>query len=377
MILENFKSQQLTKAKVAPQPSRKEENWRFGNIKKSNYEDVTSFRAADTSVTNAAHIFPATQLDDTQLATFSKLLEKAEASLGSSRTTAKALANIESALFINVPANTILEQPITIDYSVTAEAANCSLLFINAGENSQFSVIEKYTSSCEDASATAGFTLIHGKAGSNVKHLALQNVNEQSRISLVHRSEAAKDANVSSLILNTGATWARTESSAYLLEAGAHVNLLSVSAPNQNQEYDQRTFQDHASAHTTSNLLYKNSLYDTSKTVFSGLIFVNEKAHFTDAYQTCRNLLMSDTTEANSMPGLEINADQVKCSHGSTSAAISEEEIFYLKARGIDAKSAKQMIARGFLIEAIEKLNNDALEELVINELDQKLVTLG
>jgi len=377
MTLDHFKTQQLAKSEAAPQPSRKDENWRFGNIKKSNYEDVVSFRAADTSVTNAAHIFPATQLSDEQMITFSTLLEKAESSLGSSRTTAKALANIESALFIDVPANTVVDQPIVIDYSVTSEAANCTLLFINAGENSQFSVIEKYASADDAASATAGFTLIQGKAGANVKHLALQNVNEASRISLVHRCDAEKDANVASLILNTGASWARTESSAYLQEPGAHVDLLSVSAPNQDQECDQRTFQHHASPHTTSNLLYKNSLYDTSKTVFSGLIFVDEKAHFTDAYQTCRNLLMANTTEANSMPGLEINADQVKCSHGSTSAAIAEEEIFYLKARGIDAATAKQMIARGFLIEAIEKLNDESLEELVIEALDQKLVTLG
>ena len=81
-------------------------------------------------------------------------------------------------------------------------------------------------------------------------------------------------------------------------------------------------------------------LYDFAGTIFSGLISVDEGAHHTDAYQTCRNLLMSDTCEANSMPGLEINADQVKCSHGSTSSQISEEEIFYLRARGIDSAAA-------------------------------------
>ena len=98
--------------------------------------------------------------------------------------------------------------------------------------------------------------------------------------------------------------------------------MLSVSIPAREQEYDQRTFQHHVSPGAYSDLLYKNSLYDNAKTIFSGLIFVDEGAHHTDAYQTCRNLLMSDTCEANSMPGLEINADQVKCSHGSTSSQI-------------------------------------------------------
>jgi Fe-S cluster assembly protein SufD len=122
--------------------------------------------------------------------------------------------------------------------------------------------------------------------------------------------------------------------------------------------------------------LYKNSLYDESRTIFSGLIFVDEGAHRTDAYQTCRNLLMSNTCEANSMPGLEINADDVKCSHGSTSAQISDEEIFYLRARGIDSDTARQLIARGFSIEVISRLNHDATEAYVLGFLDEKFSQL-
>jgi Fe-S cluster assembly protein SufD len=153
--------------------------------------------------------------------------------------------------------------------------------------------------------------------------------------------------------------------------------MLSVSIPAREQEYDQRTFQHHVSEGAYSDLLYKNSLYDNSKTIFSGLIFVDEGAHHTDAYQTCRNLLMSDTCEANSMPGLEINADQVKCSHGSTSAQISDEEIFYLRARGIDPVSARQLIARGFSVEVVERLADEATEELVLRFIDDKFAHIA
>jgi Fe-S cluster assembly protein SufD len=104
---------------------------------------------------------------------------------------------------------------------------------------------------------------------------------------------------------------------------------------------------------------------------------VDKDAHHTDAYQTCRNLLMSDTCEANSMPGLEINADQVKCSHGSTSSQIHDEEIFYLQARGIDPVSARQLIARGFSVEAVERLNDDATEELVLRFIDDKFAHIA
>jgi Fe-S cluster assembly protein SufD len=150
-----------------------------------------------------------------------------------------------------------------------------------------------------------------------------------------------------------------------------------INVPDGEQKYDQRTFQHHAAAHTNSDLLYKNTLFGKAKTVFSGLIAVDEGAHFTDAYQTCRNLLMDDTTEANSMPGLQINADQVKCSPGSTAAAISDEEIFYLQARGIQPKKARQLIARGFSVEVIERLGNEALEALVLGYVDAKFASVS
>jgi len=86
---------------------------------------------------------------------------------------------------------------------------------------------------------------------------------------------------------------------------------------------------------------------------------------------------MEDTTEANSMPGLQINADQVKCSHGSTASAISDEEIFYLQARGIKPKQARQLIARGFCVQVIERLENEQLENLVLNFLDEKFTTVS
>jgi len=153
--------------------------------------------------------------------------------------------------------------------------------------------------------------------------------------------------------------------------------MLSVSIPDNEQEYDQRTFQHHVSEGAYSDLLYKNTLYGRSKTVFSGLISVDENAHHTDAYQTCRNLLMTDDCEANSMPGLEINADQVKCSHGSTSSQISDEEIFYLQARGIDPDRARQLIARGFSVEAVERLENEETENLLLRFIDQKFASIS
>ena len=153
--------------------------------------------------------------------------------------------------------------------------------------------------------------------------------------------------------------------------------MISVNVPENNQEFDMRTMQLHEHANTTSNLLYKNALYDKSKTTFAGMIKVEEGAHFTDAYQTCRNLLMSDECEANSLPGLEIKADQVKCSHGSTSNPVAEEELFYLMSRGIEEAVSRQLVTFGFVKDAVDRLNNPQLEEVVLGKLERRFKKIG
>ena len=137
--------------------------------------------------------------------------------------------------------------------------------------------------------------------------------------------------------------------------------MLAVSVAEETQEFDARTLQDHASPHTYSDLLFKNALSGHSRNTFGGLIRVEPHAHFTDAYQKVRNLLLSDDAEANSMPGLEILADNVKCSHGATSGQLDEDEMFYLLARGIPAPVARQLLVVGFLNEVIDRLDHPVL----------------
>src|SRR6202171_5660323 len=148
--------------------------------------------------------------------------------------------------------------------------------------------------------------------------------------------------------------------------------MLAVCVADNSQEFDARTLQDHASPHTTSDLLYKNALTDRARNTFGGLIRVEPHAHFTDAYQTVRNLLLSDDAEANSMPGLEILADNVKCSHGATSGQINEEEMFYLLARGIPPPIAKQLLVSGFLNEVVDRLDHPAIAAHLHRLIEEK-----
>ncbi len=182
------------------------------------------------------------------------------------------------------------------------------------------------------------------------------------------------DASAMSLNLHLGAKYSRFESLSRLIGEGGRSDLLAVAVAKHQQEFDARTLQDHVSPHTASDLLYKNALDDRARTTFGGLIRVEPHAHFTDAYQKVRNLLLSDDAEANSMPGLEILADNVRCTHGATSGQVDEDELFYLRTRGISTKVAQRLIVTGFLDEVIQRLNHPTIGDHLHQLIEQKFV---
>src|SRR3984893_15095159 len=151
--------------------------------------------------------------------------------------------------------------------------------------------------------------------------------------------------------------------------------MLAVAVATGEQEFDARTLQDHVSPHTASDLLYKNSLSDRSRCTFGGLIRVEPHAHFTDAYQKVRNLLLSDDAEANSMPGLEIMADNVRCAHGATSGQIDEAKMFYFRSRGIPVPVAQRLLVTGFLNEVIQRLDQPAIAAHLHRLIEEKFAS--
>lgn len=305
-------------------------------------------------------------------------LLKQPVKLGSEKFAALHTANLSNGLFVYVPKNVVVEKPIEAVHIASGEGiATFPHTLVVTEENAKVTVIDHFISSGEDAQLVVAMNDLSAGDNSSITYLTFQKLNLASKIVQIGSTQLHRDARAKSFVLNTGAKWLRNESYSTLSGKGAHSDMLSLSLPSGEQSYDQRTFQHHEVEHTYSDLLYKNTLYDKAKTVFSGLINVDTGAHYTDAYQTCRNLMMSDTAEAHSMPGLQIHADQVKCSHGSTSAAISDDEIFYLLARGIPASTARQLIAKGFCAEVVERLEDEALIELCLAQVDDHFKTLG
>lgn len=391
-------------------PTRRDETWRFSSIKQLDFagfsaaievpEDTGSLIERSTGLESRAARF--IFANDTLIEIESTLPENVicmplaeallihgdlvkahfmqqETRLGSAKWAALHEAQLTNGLFVHVPDNVEVEGTIEVFHWLAGEkSAIFPHTLIVTGANAKVRVIDYFQSENDtDAGLCIAFNDLCAGPGSKLDYLAIQALNENSKIIAINETGVARDATTKGFVLNTGARWARNESLSRLEGEGSRSDMLSVSIPARSQEYDQRTFQHHVSPGAYSDLLYKNSLYDKSRTIFSGLIFVDEDAHRTDAYQTCRNLFMSNDAEANSMPGLEINADDVKCSHGSTSSQISDEEIFYLQARGIDPIQARQLIARGFSVEVIERLDDEKVEALILRFVDDKFASIA
>jgi len=294
---------------------------------------------------------------------FRKYFMSTEATLGSAKFAALHKALVSSGTFLFVPRGLEIKEPIEIFHWLRHD--NMSIfphLLLVTDELAKVTVIEHFRS-CNPT--TPGFAcgvndLIAGP-GAKVTYVCAQNWAQNVIALQMNSTTVDHDASAMSLNLHLGGKYSRFESLSRLIGEGGRSDLLAVAVAKHQQEFDARTLQDHISPHTASELLYKNALDDRARTTFGGLIRVEPHAHFTDAYQKVRNLLLSDDAEANSMPGLEILADNVRCTHGATSGQINEDEMFYLHSRGIPTKVAQRLIVTGFLNEVIQRLDQPAI----------------
>jgi Fe-S cluster assembly protein SufD len=383
-----------------PMPHRKDEAWRFASVKNidlSPYarplpvDDAAQAeliaRSRGLSHTAARMIFANDKLlhrevlDDELEAkgVLLKPLERAAAEheelfkshfmtqevvLGSKKFAALHKSQVRTGSFLYVPRNIEIELPVEIFHWV--HGTNGSVFphtLLVVGENSKITLVEYFESAKADAPGLAcGVNDLYLMPGAKLTYVNVQNWSRRVLSFQINSTLVGRDAAAINMALNLGGSYARTESVSRLIAPGGRSDMLAVSVADGTQEFDQRTLQDHREPNTTSDLLYKNSLDDATRTIFAGLIRVEPHAHRTDAYQKVRNLLLSDDAEANSMPGLEILADEVRCTHGATSGQIGEEDMFYLLSRGIPKKVAQQLIVFGFLNEVFQRLGCEPVE---------------
>jgi Fe-S cluster assembly protein SufD len=393
-----------------PQPSRKDQAWRFSNV---GLLDLAPFRISSPLTEDDRNnilkysrgldevagrmIFANDQLVERDVVSedlkkrgvifqplerammehtdlFRKYFMSTDAKLGSAKFAALHKALVSSGTFLFVPRGLEIELPIEIFHWLRHD--NMSVfphLLLVADELAKVTVIEHFRSCRRTAPGFAcGVNDLIAGPGAKVTYVCAQEWASNVIALQMNSTLVDHDASALSLNLHVGAKYSRFESLSRLIGEGGRSDLLAVAVARQQQEFDARTLQDHLSPRTASDLLYKNALDDRARTIFGGLIRVEPHAHFTDAYQKVRNLLLSDDAEANSMPGLEILADNVRCTHGATSGQIDEDELFYLRTRGIPTRVAQRLLVTGFLDEVIQRLNHPVIGDYLHRLVEKK-----
>ena len=393
-----------------PMPARNDEAWRFSDIKAL---DLSAFQRAQAVAESgrAALLARSTGLAETAgrmvfandhlltqefhgdalrakgvlwmpleqaIAEQRELIEKhfmrEGAILGSEKFAALHESQVRNGTFLYVPRGVEIELPIECFHWEQGEGgANFPHTLIIAEPMSKVTVVDYFQSAGEGSGLSCGANDFIIGDGAKVTYVAVQQLNRQTLAFRINNTVVARDASALALVLNLGGRYIRSEAASHLRGPGGRSDMLSITSAEGSQIVDQRTLQIHEAPNTASDLLYKNSLNDESRTIFTGLIRVDPGAHKTDAYQKVRNLLLTDEAEANSAPGLEIEADDVRCSHGATTGQVDAEEIFYLLSRGIPLREAQRLVVFGFLNEVTERLPHAPIQQLLRERLHMRL----
>ncbi|MGH7476787.1 MAG: Fe-S cluster assembly protein SufD [Longimicrobiales bacterium] len=261
-------------------------------------------------------------------------------------------------VLLHVPAGVRLETPIrVVRYLTESGIAVFPRTLVIAEAGSHVAFVEEFVSPDFDRpTLSCGAVEVYAREGAQVMYVGMQRWGRGVRHLSTQRTIAERDASLDTLVVNLGGTVARVDMATQLQGAGARSDMLGLYFGREDQHFDHNTRQDHIAPHASSDLLYKGALYDRAHAVFRGIIKVHPQAQRTDAYQTNRNLLLSEEARADSLPNLEIEADDVRCSHGATVGQMDEEEIFYLMTRGLNRRTAESLVVFGFFGEVLDRL---------------------
>jgi Fe-S cluster assembly protein SufD len=277
--------------------------------------------------------------------------------------------------FLYVPRGVEVEVPIQSYRWLDVAGSIMPRTLVVVEEGASLAYIDEYASEGgEEPALSNGAVELFVGEGANLRYVSLQNWGRNVLHFNTIRSKTAKDATINSLVVSFGSQLARTNVEAGLSAPGSDSEMLGLYFTDEDQVIDHHTLQDHLAPNAHSDLLYKGALRDESLTVFSGLIRVEPGAQKTDAYQTNRNLILAtDDAMAISLPRLEILADDVKCSHGSTTGQVDEVELFYLMSRGIPRVAAEKLVVFGFFGEVTSRIPLKGLKEKLDRAIEGKI----
>jgi len=284
----------------------------------------------------------------------------------------------EHGLLVHVPRGLVLEKPLYVRIANTHEdGALFWRLLVVAEPESRFSVVEEFVSESPELSgySNAVSELVVGD-GAKVEYVSLQNLSPQTWHFAAHRARVDRDAELDWVAGGFGSKKGKTRIQNDLAGPGATSRVTGAYFADGEQHLDYDTFQEHIAPNTTSDFAFKGALRDQATAVWRGMIKVEKDAQKTNAYQENRNLILSEQAHADSIPGLEIEANDVRCTHGATISPVNRDELFYAMARGISRGEAERLIVRGFFTDVLNRIELEPVREAVTEALEARIPKL-
>lgn len=277
-------------------------------------------------------------------------------------------------LVLRVAAGQLVSDPVVIRHTVSAtNTAAFPRLVIDAGADSQLTVVERFASTAGDRVLVVPVVQVHAGAAARVNYFAVNELDDAAWQIGHQQAVGERDSTITLGTVALGGHYARVRTEARISGAGGSTRQIALYFAGGDQMHDFRTIQDHDAPHTTSDLLFKGAVQDAARSVYTGLIRVRPHARGTSAFQTNRNLTLSEGAWAESVPNLEIETNDVKCSHASTVGPIDEDQRFYLESRGIPTPIAERLVVLGFFDEILDQLPVGPIASELRAEVSAKL----
>jgi len=371
-------------------PSRKNEEYKYTNLSKILERNFGEFGGNIKSTTDIKSLIPT--LSKNQLVfvngvlseelsnynlpeeiTISKLEESKE--LVAQEIDSKAdeflllnTSSLNTGIAINIAKSAIVEMPVVLVHitdSSKNQAVSHPRVLINVAENAQATIAELFIGNGDALSFTNAVTEINCAASSNLSYIKIGNESMNQLHAGNTQVNVAEKAVFNAMTVNFGGKMVRNNLHISLNGPHSEANLDGLYVTDNKEHIDNHTVVDHKEPNCNSNELYKGIMNGSSKGIFNGKIFVRQDAQVTNAFQSNKNILLSDNATINTKPQLEIWADDVKCSHGCTTGKLDKEQLFYLRARGIGEHSAKLMLLDAYANEVIERIKDEKIRTYV------------
>ena len=278
-------------------------------------------------------------------------------------------------LLVHVPRGVVLDKPLYVRVSNSVEGGSLFWrLLVVAEPESRFALIEEYASASTGLSSYSNTAVeIVVKDAAKVEYVSVQNFSRGTWHFASHHARVERDAELDWVAAGFGSGKGKVRIQNDLAGPGATSRVTGAYFADGTQHLDYDTFQEHIAPSTTSDFAFKGALRDTARTVWRGMIRVEEGAQKTNAYQENRNLLLSKTAHADSIPGLEIMANDVRCTHGATLGQVDREQLFYLMTRGLSRAEAERLIVRGFFQDVLDRVELEPVREALAAALEARI----